>query len=119
MAPKLLSLRGATFPSSWFRILVREGFSTYRQQSYECGCCKVIVVRICSRSHNIYVIGVCRNPNLLDNIFLSLSTAMAKILSVDRKASFVFVGHANAHHEEWFRSSTATFHGRAAREFAS
>ena len=31
--------------------------------------------------------------------FLTLSTAMAKVNSVDRKASFLFVGDVNAHQE--------------------
>ena len=37
---------------------VRHGFSAYRQRNYKCGCCEVILVRICSSSHNFYVFGV-------------------------------------------------------------
>ena len=47
-----------------FALYVRESFPTYRRRSYECGCCEVIVVRICSSSHNFYVFGVHRNPDL-------------------------------------------------------
>ena len=50
-------------------VYVRDGFSEYRQGSYECGGCEVRVVRICSNSHNLYVFGVYRNPDLLDKIF--------------------------------------------------
>ena len=49
-------------------VYVRDGFSAYRQRSFECECCKVIVVRICSSSHNFYVFGVYRNPDLSDKI---------------------------------------------------
>ena len=44
---------------------------------------------------------------------------MVKVLSVDRKASFVFVGDVNAHREEWHGFSTMNEHGRAARDFDS
>ena len=32
---------------------------------------------------------------------------------------FLFVGDVNAHREKWFKSSTTTLQGRAARDFAS
>ena len=44
---------------------------------------------------------------------------MAKVRSVDKKASPLLVGDGNAHHEEWLGSSTTTLLGRAARDFAS
>ena len=44
---------------------------------------------------------------------------MAKVQSVDIKASFLFVADVIAHHEEWLGSSTTTVHGRAALDFAS
>ena len=50
--------------------------------------------------------GVCRNQELSDKIFACLLTVMAKVQSVDRKESFLFVGDANAHHEESLGSST-------------
>ena len=54
--------------------------------------------------------GVYRNPDLSNNI-LTLLTAMAKMQSVDRKASFLFVGDESAHHEEWLVYSTTNGHG--------
>ena len=86
-------------------VFVRDGFWTYRQRGHESGCCETIVVRICSSSHSLYVFGVDRNPALSDKIFYCL-TAMAKMQPVDRKASFMFVGDVNAHHEELLGSST-------------
>ena len=37
-------------------VYVPDGFSAYRQCSYECGCYEVIVVGICSNSHNFYAL---------------------------------------------------------------
>ena len=53
------------------------------------------------------------------NFFTVLLTAMAKIQSVEKRKSFLFVGNVNAHHEEWLGSSTTTMHGRAVLHFAS
>ena len=117
---RVLCLPDATFPSLWFRVLadwcscswVRliglDGWlytcdrcSAYRQRGYECGCCEVVVVRICNSSHNFYIFLVYRNPDLSDKIFHCLLPAMAKVYTVDRKESFLFDGDVNAHHEEW------------------
>ena len=57
---------------------------------------------------------MCRNLGLSDKIFECLFTAMAKVQSADRKASFLFVGDMNAHHEELLESSTL----KAARDYA-
>ena len=53
--------------------------------------------RICTSSNNIYVFGVYWNPDLSHNIFYCLLTAMAKVQSVDRKTSLLFVGEMNVH----------------------
>ena len=97
-------------------VCVRNGFSEYRQRSYECRYYEVIVVRICSSSHNFLCV-----PRVAesDNIFVCLLTAMAKVQSMDSKASFLFVSGVNAHHEEWRGSSTMNFHGTVARDLAS
>ena len=58
--------------------------------------------------NNFYEFGAYRNPDLWDKIFACLLTAMAEVQSLDRKASFLFVGDVNAHHEEWLGSSTKT-----------
>ena len=44
---------------------------------------------------------------------------MAKMQSVDRKASFLLVVDVNAYHEKWLGSSTTNGHGWAAHDFAS
>ena len=33
-------------------VYVRDGFSAYRQGGYECGCSEVIVIMLCSSTHN-------------------------------------------------------------------
>ena len=37
---------------------------------------------------------------------------------MDRKACFLFVGHMNAYHVEWFGSSMTNLRGRAGHDFA-
>ena len=97
-----------------------DSFSAYRERSHECGCCEVIVLRICSSSHNFCVLGVYRNPDLSDNFFFTVCRrSMAKIPSVESKAYFLFVDEVSAHHEEWLVSSTTTVHVSAAHYFAS
>ena len=38
---------------------------------------------------------------------------MAKVQSMDRKASFLFVIDLNAYHGKWLGSSTTNLHGKA------
>ena len=47
-----------------------------------------------------------RNPDLSGKIVYCLLSAMAKVQSMDRKSSFLFVGNENAHYEEWLGPST-------------
>ena len=61
-------------------LYVRDCFSVYRQRIYECGCSKVIIVRICSSSPYLYVFGVYKKLDLLDKIFDRLFTALAKLV---------------------------------------
>ena len=98
---------------------VHNGFSAYRQRSYRCGCCDVIVAKTCKSSHNFYVFSVYQNPDLSNNIFGCLLTVISKVQSVDRKAFFLFTGYVNSHHEEWLGSSTTNLLRRAARDFTS
>ena len=52
----------------------------------------VVYVGVCSSSHNLYVFGVYRNPDLSDKIFDCLLTARAKVQSAKR-ASFLLAGY--------------------------
>ena len=55
-----------------------------------------------------------RNPNLDDRIFDCLLASMAAMQAEDVRASFLFVGDFNGHHQEWLGS-----HGVAAFDFAT
>ena len=55
-------LRGDVDRFQGLTVYVRVDFLAYRQRINGCGCCEIIVVRICSSSHNFYVFGVYRNP---------------------------------------------------------
>ena len=94
-------LRGEVDRLRGLTVYVRDDFSAYRQRSYECGWCDVIVFKICSSSHNFYVLGVYRNPDLSNNFFYCLQAAMAKVQSVDKKGSFLFVGHSSSRGAAW------------------
>ena len=60
-----------------------------------------------------------RNPDLDDRIYDCLLTAMAAVQAADARASFLFVGDLNGHHQEWLGSSTTNRHGVATLEFAT
>ena len=59
------------------------------------------------------------NPDLDDWIFHCLLTSMAAVQAEDVRASFLFVGDLNGHHQEWLGSATANHHGVAAFNFAT
>ena len=118
-APPVLLLKDSIPNARGLALYVRRGFSAYRQSRFECKCHEIVIVRICSRHHNFYVFCLYRNPHFNDNIYDCLLTSMASVQSADRKASFIFVGDFNAHHQEWLRSVSATDeHGRAALHFS-
>ena len=48
-------LRGEVDQFQELTVYVRDSYLAYRQRSYECECCEVIVARIFSSSHNICV----------------------------------------------------------------
>ena len=60
-----------------------------------------------------------RNPDLDNRIFDCLLTSMAAVQAEDVRASFLFVGDLNGHHQEWLGSTTANRHGVAAFDNAT
>ena len=60
-----------------------------------------------------------RNPDLDDRIFDCLLSSMAAVQADDVRASFLFVGDLNGHHQEWLSSTTTNRHGVAAFDFAT
>ena len=59
------------------------------------------------------------NPDLDARIFDCLLASMAAVQTEDIRASFLFVGDLNGHHQEWMGSATTNRHGVAAFDFAT
>ena len=74
--------------------------SAFREPKFDCGCCEMLVFRICDVKQNLYVFSLYRNPDLDDRIFDCLLTSMAVVQADDVRASFLFVGYLNGHHQE-------------------
>ena len=47
----------------------RDGYGVFRQPKFECGCCEMLVVRVCGLRQNFYVYCLYRNPDLDDRIY--------------------------------------------------
>ena len=54
-----------------------------------------------------------------DQIFDSLLASMAAVQAEDVRASFLFVGDLNGHHQEWLGSMTTNCHGVVTLYFAT
>ena len=74
----------------------------------------MIVFRVCGVRHNFYVYSLYRTLDLDDQIFDCLLSSMAAVQAEDVRASFLFVGDLNGHHQEWLASTTTNHHGVAA-----
>ena len=60
-----------------------------------------------------------RNPDLDDRIFDCLLASMAAMQAEDVRASFLFVGDLNGHHQEWLGFTTTNRHEVAAFDLAT
>ena len=58
---------------------VRDGYGAIRQSKFECGCCEMLVFRVCGVRQNLYVYSLYRNLNLDDLIFDCLLASMAAV----------------------------------------
>ena len=81
-------------------VYVRDGYGAFRQPKFECGCCEMLFFRVCGERQNLYVYSLCRNPDLDDRIFDCLLASIAAVQAEDARASFLFVGDLNGHHQE-------------------
>ena len=70
---------------------IRDGYGAFRQPRLECGCCEMLVFRVCGVRQNLDVCSIYRNPDLDDRIFDCLLTSMAAVQAQDVHASFLFV----------------------------
>ena len=96
---------------------VRDGFGAFCQLKFECGCCEMLVFRVCGVRQNLYVHN--RNHDLDERIFYCFLASMSAVQAEDVRASFLFVGDLNDHHQEWLGSTTTNHHGVAAFDFAT
>ena len=115
----LLLCRDGMPPARGMAAYLRDGYGTFRQPKFECGCCEMLVFRVCGARQNFYVFGLYRNPDLDDRIYDCLLTAMAAVQAADARVSFLFVGDLNGHHHEWLGSTTTNRHLVAALDFAT
>ena len=94
-------------------------YGVFRQPKFECGCCEILVFRVCGVRQNLYVFSLYRNPDLNHRIFDCLLASMAAVQTEDIRASFLFVGDLNGHHQEWLGSSTMNRLGITAFDFVT
>ena len=111
--------RGRMPRSRGIAAYVRDGYGPFRQHKFECGCCEMLVFRVCGERLNLNVFSLYRNPGLDDRIFDCLLTSMAAVQAEDVCASFLFVGDLNGHHQERLGSTTTNRHGVAGFDTAT
>ena len=70
---------------------VRDGYGAFHQPKFKCGCCEMLVFRVCGVRQNLYLYSFFRNPDL---------ASMAAIQAEDVCASFLFLGDLNSRHQE-------------------
>ena len=78
-----------------------------------------MVFRVCGVRQNLYVYSLYRNPDLDQRISDCLLASMPAMQAEAVRASFLFVGDLNGHHQEWLGSTTTNSHGVAAFDFAT
>ena len=98
---------------------VLDGYVAFHQPKLEGGCCEMLVIRVGGVRQNLVVFSLYRNTDLDNRIFDCLVASMAAMQIEDIRASFVFVGDLNGHHQEWLGSTTTDRHGVAALDFAT
>ena len=101
-------------------LYIRSGFNAQHITKFACTCHEVQLVKIPSRFNNFYIVSIYRNPDLGSELYDCLLLLMASIQSSDKKASFIFIGDFNAHHQDWLKSISPTNrNGLAALDFAN
>ena len=79
----------------------------------------LLAVRVCGLRQKLYVYSHYRNTDQDDRIYDCLLTSMAAVQADDVRASFLFVGDLNGHHQEWLGSATTNSHGVPAFDFST
>ena len=92
-------------------ICARYGYGAFRPPTFECGCCEMLIFKVCGTRLNFYEFSMYRNRDLDDRIYERLPTSMAAVPAKDVPASFLFMGDLNGHQQEWLGSTTTNRHG--------
>ena len=82
-------------------------------------CCKIIVVMVCVVRQNLYVFSLYCKPWPRWKDFWLFTSINGCHTSWGCRASFLFVGDLNGHHQEWLGSMTTNSHGVAAFDFVT
>ena len=98
--PVLLSKGRIIGPEGWQHTHEMDMHGAFRQPKFECGCCEMLVFRVCGATQNLYVFSLYRNPDLDDRIFDCFLTSMSAVQAEDMRASLLFVCDFNGHHQE-------------------
>ena len=77
----LLLYRGKMPRARGMAAYVQDGYGAFRQPKFECGCCEMLVFRVCSVRQNIYVYSLYRNPDLDDHLFYCLLASTERELA--------------------------------------
>ena len=73
---------------------------------------------VCDARQNFYMLSLYRN-RIGIRIYECFLTAVAAVHAVNMRASFLFMGDLNSHHQEWLASTTTNRHGVATLDFAT
>ena len=71
----VLLCRGKMPRAHVMAVYVRDGYGALRHK-FECGCCEMLVLKVCGVRQNLYVYSLYRNPDLDDRIFGCLLALM-------------------------------------------
>ena len=100
-------------------VYVRNDYGAFRQPKFDCGCCEMLVFRVYGVRQNLYVFRIYGSPNLDDRILDCLQASMAAVQAEDIRASVLFVGDCNGHHQEWLGSTITNGYRVAAFDFGT
>ena len=69
---------------------VRDGYGAFYRYIFVCGCCEMLVFRVCGARQNLYACSIYRNPDSDDQIYECLLTSMAAVQAEDRHGVAAF-----------------------------
>ena len=70
----LLLCRGKMPRAHGMAAYVRDGYRAFGQSKFECGCCKMLVFKVCGMRQNLYVYSLYLNPDL--DVYFLLFTSI-------------------------------------------